>query len=148
MKKILLLILSLSFISCSDESPREKAKRYLGYVDSFYVSFDDAQEKKLEAIIDYYFDSKKDDLKINKKIYEHLELGLSQNKKLDPKYVEDLINQKIEINKKIIPGQLKLINEFYKTLTAEQKKEMLAALNKLKKKSARMRFWLGEIEEK
>ena len=147
MKKIALLILILSFISCSDESPREKAKRYLGYVDSFYVSFDDAQEKKLEKIIDYYFDSKKDDLKINKKIYEHLELGLSQNKKLDPKYVEELINQKIEINKKLIPDQLKLINDFYETLTAEQKKEMLAALNKLKKKSARMRFWLGEIEE-
>ena len=147
MKKILFVLCLLSF-GCSSESPREKAKRYLGYVDSFYVSFDDAQEKKLEEIVDHYFDSKKDDLKINKKIYEHLEVGLAENKRLDPKYVEKLINQKIEMNKKIIPKQLELINQFYESLTPKQKKEMLAALNKLKKKSARMRFWLGEGEAK
>ena len=131
---------------CSSESPREKAKKYLGYVDSFYVSFDDAQEKKLEEIVDHYFDSKKDDLKINKKIYSHLEKGLSENKDLNLKYVEGLIHQKIEFSKKIIPKQLELINQFYKTLSAEQKKEILVALNKLKNRSARMRFWLGEGE--
>ena len=143
MKNISLIII-LFFIGCSSESPRQKSKRYLGYVDSFYVNFDDTQEKQLEAIIDYYFDSKKDDLKINKKIYEHLEVGLSENKSLDSKYIEKLINQKIAIAKKNIPKQLKLINEFYETLTHKQKKELLMALNKLKKKSARMRFWLGE----
>ena len=142
--KLLPLLALLFFISCSSESPRDKAKKYLGYIDSFYVSFDDIQEKKLEGIVDHYFDSKKEDLKINKKIYEHLEAGLSENKKLEPKYIEKLINQKLEINKKIIPKQLDLINDFYETLRPEQRKEILEALNKLKMKSARMRFWLGE----
>ena len=144
--KLLVSFALFFFVSCSSESPRDKAKKYLGYIDSFYVSFDDVQEKKLEGIVDHYFDSKKEDLKINKKIYEHLEIGLSQNKKLDTKYVEKLINQKIEINKKNIPKQIGLINEFYETLKPEQRKEILEALTKLKKKSARMRFWLGEEE--
>lgn len=144
MKKVFLFTICLGLTSCSSESPREKAKRYLGYVDTFYVSFTDEQEKKLEGIVDHYFDSKKDDLILNKKIYTHLEKGLSENQKLDMKYVEGLINQKLALNKKIIPGQLKLINEFYETLTVEQKSELLKSLNKLKKKSARMRYWLGE----
>ena len=67
-----------------------------------------------------------------------------KDKKLDIKLVENLISQKIELNKKNIPQQLRLINGFYETLSKDQKKELIEALNKLKKKSARMRFWLGE----
>ena len=32
-------------MGCSSESPRDKAKRYIGYIDSFYVSLTDQQEK-------------------------------------------------------------------------------------------------------
>tara|TARA_B100000886_G_scaffold330332_1_gene280677 strand:+ start:376 stop:822 length:447 start_codon:yes stop_codon:yes gene_type:complete len=146
--KILLYISLIAFLGCSSETPREKAKRYIGYVDSFYVDFTNEQEKKLDEIVDFYFDSKKEDLKVNKEIYLHIEAGLSENKKLNQKYLVNLINQKIELNKKIMPSQIGLIIEFYETLNQEQKKEMLNALRKLKGKSARMRYWLGEGDDK
>ena len=146
--KIVVLLFLLFIIGCSSETPREKAKRYIGYIDSFYIGMTDDQEKMLEGIVDHYFNSKQGDLKLNKKIYNHLEQGLSENKELDLKYVQKLIDQKLEFNKKVIPGHLKLINDFYNTLSMDQKKKMLKALQKLKKKSARMRFWLGEEEKK
>ena len=143
MKPSIILFLLL-FASCSSESPRDKAKRYIGYVDRFYVDFDKAQEKKLEEIVDQYFEVKKDDFILNKKIYESLTNSLDRNEKMKTAELQKIINKKFELNKKIVPTQLKSIAEFFDSLTAKQKKKVLSALEKLKGKSARFRFWLGE----
>ena len=144
--KVIKYFVLLTLFGCSSESPRVKAKKYISYVDQFFVSFDEGQEQKLDEIIDHYFDSKKDDRLLNKKIYEHLEIALKENKDLDRNFIQKLIDQKLELNKKIIPKQLSLITSFFNSLDSGQKKDALSALKKLKGKSARMRFWLGEEE--
>ena len=62
------LICSLFLLtSCSSESPQEKAKKYLGYIDSFYVDLTDEQENLVKKIIDLYFYNKSKTTHLNKK---------------------------------------------------------------------------------
>ena len=144
MKIYILTFLILIVSGCSSESPREKAKKYLGMVDTFYVDMTDDQEKMLDQIVDDYFDSKKSDYLLNKKLYLQITKSLDGGGELNTQEMNKIINQKIEINKSLIPKQLKLINDFFKTLGPKQRKKMLDALEKLRKKSVKMRFWLGE----
>ena len=142
--KLSIVFFLFFLVGCSSESPRDRAKRYIGYVDRFYVDFDKAQEKKLDEIIDQYFELKKDDYTLNKKMYDLLKTSLDQDEKMKTAELQKIINKKFEYNKKIVPIQLKSIAEFFDSLTAKQKKKVLSALEKLKGKSARFRFWLGE----
>ncbi|MAW06847.1 MAG: hypothetical protein CME61_01045 [Halobacteriovoraceae bacterium] len=150
--KISLITIVISLIllsSCSSESPQEKAKKYLGYIDSFYVDLTDEQENLVKKIIDLYFYNKSKTTHLNKKIYDHIEDSLLNNKKkLDIKLVESLIIQIQKENLKSVPEQLAMIDGFYQTLSKKQKVEVADALKSLKSKSARFRFWIGEPDKK
>ena len=144
-KPFIFFALILAFCSCSKETPKQKAKRYLGYMDTFYFDLTDAQENKAEEIIDIYFKEKKKSSSINNSIYTLLKDHLEENRaELNIKEIEELVRKKRAQDAKIAPILLKETNDFYKMLSKDQKKELLSSLESLKKKSTSFRFWLGE----
>ncbi len=145
MIKLFLLFFSLLIFSCDSKSPREKANNYIWYLDAFYFNLTDQQEENLKTIVGNYFDSTKPLNKYNKEIYKSVLKALDDNNTNLP--VESIYTQimkrRLEQNK-LIKGQLSEVNEFFKTLSADQKRELSKKLLELKGKSGRLKFWLGE----
>ena len=54
---VLLGVMFLTF-SCSKESPKEKAIRYLGYMDTFYFDLTEVQEKRPKKLLIYILKKK------------------------------------------------------------------------------------------
>ena len=140
-----LAVFTLILCSCSKETPKEKAKRYLGYMDTFYFNLTDPQEKKAEEIIDIYFHEKAKSSVLNVKIYNLVKKHLKENiEELDVKKIEMLIQEKRNMDSLIAPVLLKEANILYQMLSKDQKKELLESLEDLKKKSNSFNFWLGK----
>jgi hypothetical protein len=145
MSKILFPLIFLLIFSCDSKSPREKANNYIWYLDAFYFNLTDQQEEKLKTIVGNYFDSTKPLNRYNKEIYKSVLKALDENNASLP--VESIHTQimkrRLEQNK-LIKGQLSEVNDFFETLSADQKRELSKKLLELKGKSGRLKFWLGD----
>ena len=143
--KFFLLIILFALFSCDKKPPRDKAYDYIWYLDAFYFDITDDQENKLKSIVDYYFEKSKPINKINQKVYGSVIESLNKNAtNLETDKIYELLIKRRRMQEPIIKAQLAQINEFFKSLSNEQKKELKEKIESFKNKSARFKFMLGE----
>lgn len=143
--KFFLLIILFALFSCDKKPPKDKAYDYIWYLDAFYFDITDDQENKLKSIVDYYFEKSKPINRINQKVYGSVIESLNKNAtNLETDKIYELLIKRRRMQEPIIKAQLTQINEFFKSLSNEQKKELKEKIESFKKKSARFKFMLGE----
>jgi hypothetical protein len=143
--KIFLVLFIIFVVSCDKKNPKEKAYDYIWYLDAFYFDLTGTQENKLKSIVDFYFEKSIPINKLNKKIYQSVSDSLINNKKdLEITLIYEILLKRRKLQEPIIKAQLNQINEFYQSLSIEQKKELFDKLDSFKNKSARFKFMLGD----
>tara|TARA_B100000925_G_scaffold291933_1_gene282627 strand:- start:8191 stop:8628 length:438 start_codon:yes stop_codon:yes gene_type:complete len=143
--KYFILIVLFALFSCDKKPPKDKAYDYIWYLDAFYFDITDEQENRLKSIVDYYFEQSKPVNKVNQKVYASVIESLKQNAtNLETDKIYELLIKRRRLQEPIIKSQLVQINEFFKSLSNEQKKELKEKIESFKNKSARFKFMLGQ----
>lgn len=143
--KYFIFILLFAFFSCDKKPPKDKAYDYIWYLDAFYFDITDEQENKLKSIVDFYFEKSRPINKINQKVYNSVIESLSQDTAdLEIDKIYELLIKRRRMQEPIIKAQLAQINEFFKSLSNDQKKELREKIESFKNKSARFKFMLGQ----